>query len=307
MRTATTAATMENSVCGHMAEKFLKERQAALNSVLVKNGLRVEVRKVYKPGMGDKFGFEVHCIDGHLPIAPIVYYKPEWILMNDRELTGIILDAVKQSEDFLISGIPEISRTGILENVLPRVLNDEHEEGMIREGIPFCQIGNLDLLAMYYMPFGDNGIVNISNQILKDTETSFKELQEAASRNFRDQLVFRTLESAICNLTGEEEIQMESTLGLWVATTKSGKYGAGVLAVGMDLLRDFGKKLDTQKLIILPSSVHEILVMEDTGADTREMAQMVREINFSVVPEGDVLSNSVYTVDLDQGTIVCHK
>lgn len=299
--------TMEKSAYGRMVEEILKERQKPLNRLLAGKGLNVEIRKVYKPGMGEKYGYEVHRTDGSTMIAPIVYQRPEWVLMDDRELAGIILEAAKKSEEFLNSGIPEFTKSEILKNVLPRVLNEDNTYDLLREGIPFQRIGNLDLLTMYYVPYGDNGMVSINSRILDGAGIHQAELHEAAVRNIRNQTVFRTLESAICSLTGEEEEPAESAMGLWVATTRNGRYGAGVFAAGMDLFREFGKKLRAQKLIILPSSVHEVLVMEDIGMDVRDMGRMVREINISVVQEGDVLSDSVYTVDLEQGTIVCHK
>ena len=46
---------------------------------------------------------------------------------------------------------------------------------------------------------------------------------------------------------------------------------------------------------VLPSSVHEVIILpDDKSADVQALNRMVEEINSSVVAEMDVLSNRVY-------------
>ena len=55
---------------------------------------------------------------------------------------------------------------------------------------------------------------------------------------------------------------------------------------------------------ILPSSVHEVLLLEETGNEDRcGLYRMVREVNEKNVPREEFLSDSVYYFDRKTGRI----
>jgi len=80
---------------------------------------------------------------------------------------------------------------------------------------------------------------------------------------------------------------------LYVLTNSSGINGAGTILYP-DVLKNFSGLLN-QDLVILPSSVHEVLLIpyEET-ISFDELAQTVTEINQTEVPLEDRLSNHVY-------------
>ena len=304
------AETM-NSCTFESAEELLRSRQNAINRRLAPYHLKVEVRKMYKPNLGEKAAYEVHRTDHPAPAAPVVYCDPSWILMTDAEIVEIILEANEKTGEIVRIGIPEFSRPEILASVLPRVLNESNEQDLIREEIPYSRIGDMDLLVIYYLPVGDCGSITIKNGIIRQAGLTVDELQDAASRNIRQNLIFQPLETAMMNLAGldAEDAPAVPKTGLYVATTKNGRFGAGVFAGGMDLFREFGEKLKSRNLIVFPSSIHELLILPCTefwtGFDLQEMTAMVREINASTVAKEEVLSNSVYLADLDKSSIRC--
>ena len=57
-------------------------------------------------------------------------------------------------------------------------------------------------------------------------------------------------------------------------------------------------------LIILPSSIHEVLLLPDDGdISYGEMSRLVTHINRSEVPREDRLSNQVYLYSRETGAI----
>ena len=57
-----------------------------------------------------------------------------------------------------------------------------------------------------------------------------------------------------------------------------------------------------KNLIILPSSIHEVLLLPDDGdISYEEMSRLVTHINRSEVPEEDCLSNQVYLYSRETG------
>lgn len=60
---------------------------------------------------------------------------------------------------------------------------------------------------------------------------------------------------------------------------------------------ELADRLDSN-LIILPSSVHELIMTPDSGEfSTEELEKIVTEINATEVPLNEVLSNHIYRYD----------
>lgn len=57
-------------------------------------------------------------------------------------------------------------------------------------------------------------------------------------------------------------------------------------------------------LFILPSSVHEVILLPDTGHDSnRELKQLIQEVNSTVLAPEEVLSDTLYRYDRAQGRV----
>ena len=83
---------------------------------------------------------------------------------------------------------------------------------------------------------------------------------------------------------------------LYVATMESMNRGAGVLAYP-GFLDEAAEKLGGN-FFILPSSIHELLFLQDNGTmDRHELTAMVRSINAAAVSPEDQLSDNVYHYD----------
>lgn len=83
------------------------------------------------------------------------------------------------------------------------------------------------------------------------------------------------------------------TIPLYVLSNQLGMYGAACM-IYQDILKDFAARLE-KDLIILPSSVHEVLLTPDSpDASYEDLSNMVRTINTQEVPLEDQLSNQVY-------------
>lgn len=89
---------------------------------------------------------------------------------------------------------------------------------------------------------------------------------------------------------------------MYIISNQEREHGARAI-LRTDLLQKFSRELDCN-LYILPSSVHEIILMPDTGIiDVQKMREDVKSINETVVPEYEWLSNEVYYFRKDRGTV----
>lgn len=97
----------------------------------------------------------------------------------------------------------------------------------------------------------------------------------------------------------QEEAEKEEDEGMYVLTNCQRMYGAAAMLYPGEL-----EKFAEQKkcsFFILPSSVHEVILLPDRGEKDRKFLQeMVQEINESFVEKEEVLSDSVYYYDRDK-------
>lgn len=69
------------------------------------------------------------------------------------------------------------------------------------------------------------------------------------------------------------------------------------------VLKELAEKHGTS-LFLLPSSIHEFIVLEDDGIyDAKELKDMVQEVNSSAVLPEDVLSDNVYYYGYNSGAL----
>jgi len=81
-----------------------------------------------------------------------------------------------------------------------------------------------------------------------------------------------------------------------VTTVPDKTYGAGVLAY-QDFMDQAAERVGGD-FYILPSSIHEVLIVPDNGRmDLKDLEAMVRDVNATQVAPADKLTDSVYHYD----------
>ena len=96
-----------------------------------------------------------------------------------------------------------------------------------------------------------------------------------------------------------EPIAPEDIGGLYVLTNESGSLGAAVLFYPD--VKEKAAELLGADYYILPSSCHEVILVPDTaGINAKELCDMVKQANRTVVEEKDILSDNVYHYSRDE-------
>lgn len=114
---------------------------------------------------------------------------------------------------------------------------------------------------------------------------------EIAAANTESDAEIRTLVEAMDEMEPGEE-HMDS--GIYIMTTKDKYYGAAAIS-NKKLLREFAEKYHTDKIVMIPSSVHEVLLLPDaTDYDLDELSNLVQDVNDSNVEPKERLSNHAY-------------
>lgn len=121
-------------------------------------------------------------------------------------------------------------------------------------------------------------------------------------REFIEKNEKRGVSRSELGVTGDCEAAIESDSMIYVLSNRDRMFGA-VTMLYAESMKRLAKRLD-KNLIILPSSVHEVLLVPDDGVKEKDFFRdMVKEVNDSQVEPEERLSYNVYYYDRISGEI----
>lgn len=162
----------------------------------------------------------------------------------------------------------------------------------------------LDLAKVYVVNVNLPGIglgnILINNKHLEIWQVTVDDLERTAFENLgNEEILFQSLTDMVSSIVLENEITdfdidcLDETGFMYVLTNKD-KFLGGRLLLRKNLLHDIAEKLESN-LIILPSSLHEVIILKDKYKnDVKNLRDMVQDVNGSVVDQQDFLSDNVY-------------
>ncbi len=197
-----------------------------------------------------------------------------------------------------------------------KIVNFGLNEKML-EGVPHFRFLDLAIVFYYKISFGieqGNASIMINNMHMNSWNVDRDELRRVAfDNNLRlNPPIISSMYSVIRAIVmdqlegdGEEkEKRADKIVGtmtddrcpLYVLTNKEKYFGAACMLYP-DTLRDFADKCGNN-LIILPSSVHELIIFEATPSyDVDSLKMMVTDVNATQVEREERLSDQVYYYD----------
>lgn len=178
----------------------------------------------------------------------------------------------------------------------------------------------LDLAVVCYFAYMNDlighGFIQIENKHLTEWRISKEQLFADADKNIREKLQvdIKDMNKMIWEMlkeeAGERDLdemrsvleQEEQKIPMYVMTLR-GKYFGAACIYQMDVLSRFAQKTG-KNFYILPSSIHELILLPDEGRETPEgLRKMVTEVNRSHVEAEEQLSDNVYYFDQDSQTV----
>lgn len=188
------------------------------------------------------------------------------------------------------------SKESILENVRYLLVNKKWNEAEL-DSYPHKDY--LDLAVLYEARNKNASMsVKITNDIMQNFGITLEELDEAANNN-RDSYVAQDMFGMMVSMMpfGEEEIEemrkaQANGPQMYVLTNVQKVKGASALLYP-ELIEDVARK-ENSDLIVIPSSIHEILMVKASGMDKDDISQIVQEVNNQHVDEQERLSDHAY-------------
>ena len=191
--------------------------------------------------------------------------------------------------------LPQIDKNYILQNAYLSVCRlDWNEE--ILNGIPHRKIGETDLAAFVKCRIFECGTFIIDLALLAAHDLSFEELFEAALNN--DNYICMGMKDLICEQMNLMDIECLDDSRMFVVSNEDKLCGAGAICDNY-ILKETLEKLGSERMLIIPSSIHEIICVPDDGEITTALrtAEMITEINAQCLRPEEVLSDHPYIFD----------
>ena len=232
-----------------------------------------------------------------------LYEKGEDFGVIASDTAKFVDNALYNSPDFDINSVRDYSK--MKERLTFEVISAERNADLLKS-VPHKEIEDLAVVYRLELANCEQGVgtVLVTNQMIESYGITADRLHEDALANAPEfkPLVIETMEEVLARQMGIDVVQ---ELGLdaipkesmtYVASVEGYVNGAGVLAY-----QDFMEKAAERangSFYILPSSIHELLIIPDTGKqDFKDLENMVREVNATTVDPKEQLSDNVYHYD----------
>jgi len=238
---------------------------------------------------------------------PVIYlndYYKDYI--SGREMNEILQDICSiinknQHPDIdyrLIQDVPRMKQ-----KICCKLINFEKNK-LLLETAP--HIRYLDLAIVFYSLMGvreeDSATVLINNDLAEWLEMDANALYELAIENtkrlqpywFQD-IVSVVTESESEGISLSDRQVYASTCGalFYVLSNKEKNFGAAYILY-LDILENIAEFLGGCDFYILPSSVHEVIILPSFLGESDGLKDMVKDVNRDVVLAEEVLSDNVY-------------
>lgn len=248
--------------------------------------------------------------------APTIYLNAFYeAFKNGRPLNDILDDIValyqksRLPDDIHLEDLS--SKELVMDKIVFRLINESANRNLL-EDIPHISCPGLDLSLVFCLSLQRTGDSLLSalihNRHLDIWNLSADDVFQAAKNNTPHLFpaTIRALPEVIKDIarkTAGKELEEEAlneifdmtplSPPMYVLTNSIGLNGAGCLFYD-EILKDFATCLDSD-LIILPSSIHEVLIIPNQkDISFEELADTVFCINQEEVPEEDRLSNHIF-------------
>ena len=176
----------------------------------------------------------------------------------------------------------------------------------VLEAVPHRVIEDMAVVYKINLEVGDDngGTVLVNDHLLQLYGISAEQLHQDAAKNapIIKPVIIQGMSKVISSMMppGEDEFidteSFEQDEIMFVATVLDKNKGAGVLAYNGFM--DYAAQRLGGDFFVLPSSVHEILLVKDDGSMSyRELKEMVEQVNEAEVSPEEQLTNSVYHYD----------
>lgn len=275
-------------------------------------GKDYEVKITTNPKLNgtEKTGLSISRTQEPQQVVPVIYleecfdrYLQEGKFAEYVEEICVVYKHQKENEEKIMAELESIENMNSWEKVqnkvYPMLVSAKENEDL--KGKYFYQ-EYLDFLVLYVIRVTEVGIgsIKITKQMVKSWKVSEYEIHHQAVENLKtDGYRVRSLNSVvkenILGITEDIEEEIEESEPMYVLTNQIKYFGAAGIFLCAEMFQEIVGK---QNFYILPSSVHELILVVDRGEYEMEaLSAMVKEVNEGQLTADEILSDHAYYFD----------
>lgn len=205
-------------------------------------------------------------------IAPTVYLSEFFNDLDDTKTFEVVMSEIKR---IFSAAKPDITSStisdwnGMKDKVKAKLINYELNKAYLADK-PYRRV--LDLALCYRLDLGDGMSAVITNNMMSEYGVSESELNELANAH--------------------TDYTITDFCGMTVVTSQSMMFGSAFLAFA-DKLKEVSQQFGN-KFFIIPSSIHEVIIMPYDEAHKDDFKTMIHDVNSTVLDPQDILSDTLY-------------
>ncbi|MFA9377218.1 MAG: DUF5688 family protein [Lachnotalea sp.] len=240
-------------------------------------------------------------------ISPTIYLNDYYkSYLTEKSIDKIAYEVIAIYEENKVKNNIDVNFFTDFCNVKDRVayklVNYEKNKEML-EDVPYIRF--MDLVIVFYCLVSSEWLTNatilIHNSHLNMWKTNVEELYELAQENTAKLLtvVVDNIETILRNELGEDmqemfDSEVDNTNTPMYVISNNTKVNGAACILYKNVLKDFAKVVESD-LYVLPSSVHEIIVIPKfEEGNQNDLKEIVKETNDNHVQDEEILSYSVY-------------
>lgn len=192
----------------------------------------------------------------------------------------------------------------VRDRIFHKLINYEKNSKLL-EDVPYFKW--CDLAVVFYYAVEEElmgrASILIHNNHLVMWEQTADVLYQIAQRNMRQRMpeLLMPMQDLVEEMTGVK-LHQKDEIRMYVLTNRAKINGASAMLYS-DKIRELAKRLQTD-IMILPSSVHEVLLLpDDHEQEYAFYRQMVEEVNTTQVEPEEILSYSLYRYSREKAEI----
>mgnify|MGYP003218656468 FL=1 len=256
-------------------------------------------------------------------VCPVVYVEPFFNEIRLGEPVEKVMNEIARCMEeagnvpFLHSGINPMDYDSVKEHLAVMLVNTQANKRMLQE-MPHENMEDLSAICYVDFPVESNdgkATMKVKNEHLKMWNVDAKEMFQQARANTQpvNTPILQSMDEMLLSIFNEEghatnlldenvDFGLRSHDMLYALTNVEKQYGASMITQP-EVLNKL-EQLFPEGFYVLPSSVHEVLIVPDNGEmEPKMLGEMVREVNKNEVERQEVLSDRVYSYDKEKHQI----
>lgn len=241
-------------------------------------------------------------------IAPTIYVNSGFDKYQDGTPVEFIIDDYlrtyrnsKPSANFSVDFFTDFEQAK--DRLTMKLVNAEKNSDLLAE-VPHYLVGDLALLFQVQVEATElgNATITVRNEHSEMWNVDTEELFNQAKQNMLEKQPIRiqSMLEVLAEMMGDNiPAEMLASEPQMFVMSNATKVNAASGMIFTEKLQEFAE-LHNCNMFILPSSIHELLLVPDNGSiDVDNLSQMVHEVNTTQVSPEEVLSDTVYYYDKD--------